>query len=183
MSKEEILKRFGNREYVTAEDLYLSIRSDGTMYEACLDAARKPTPRQQRRAFDAIIRKGWKNYKRNVNPLALVEANSLPRAGDMLWTDIVAHYKEFYAHEMPVIEAHYIIDDVITERGREGFVLMWGNPYTGIGLERAKSITLKGLEAMIPEGETIYRVKLARRYADHMVTILNRNRANRWDDK
>lgn len=181
MSKAEILKRFGNVAYITAEDLYLSIRTDGAMYETCINAARKKSPRQRRRAFDPIIRQGWKNYKLNVNPKALIEASSLPIAADLLYADIMAHYWESYTHELPVIEAYWITTDVITDRGRLGYVLMWGNPYTAIGVERAKSVELYKLVDMVPKDQVIYRVKLARIYGEMMVTVHNRNARNRWD--
>ena len=79
--------------HITAEDLYLSIVSDGRMYAECCDAARITEPAKRRAAFDRLTDKGWSNYKRDVGPSIIMESDKA-EAARMLEADRVAHVDE-----------------------------------------------------------------------------------------
>lgn len=85
-----------SHDYVTAEDLYLSIVSDGRMYAECCDAARITEPAKREGAFDRITDKGWNNYKRDVGP-SLIKTEALEKAARLLENDRVAHVAELAA--------------------------------------------------------------------------------------
>jgi hypothetical protein len=76
----------------------------------------------------------------------------------------------------PVEPQYFIVDDVINERGAEGFEVMFGNPYTAIGTScekfRLMREALAYVEKHLTSGEVAYRVKLARRHGSHKITII-----------
>lgn len=84
--------------------------------------------------------------------------------GGMIWN--------FY----PDTDWYFIIDDCIDQHGTEGYVVMFGDPYTAVGVERGKFKLFRQAvnEAArhIVKGENVYRVRLARRHGEHKVTIL-----------
>lgn len=72
-----------------------------------------------------------------------------------------------------MINLYYIIDDCIDTSGTEGFVLMFGDPWTAIGVERYFARSIKELRGKVPEGEPLFRVRLARRHGEHSVCRIN----------
>jgi len=74
------------------------------------------------------------------------------------------------------MNSYFITDDVITQSGREGFEVVYGNPYTACGFSQYAALTLRECKAFvalrIAEGETVYRVRLARRHGEHSVKVL-----------
>lgn len=60
--------------------------------------------------------------------------------------------------------AYFIVDDVINERGDEGYEVMVGNPRLATGFSQAKFFKLSDAIASIPTGEPIYRTWLKRRH-------------------
>lgn len=72
-------------------------------------------------------------------------------------------------------DTYFIVDDVMQNRNREGFGVMFGNPYTAIGTFQAEFVTLRDARAYAEKrarGEPIYRVFLARRHGKHKVIEL-----------
>jgi hypothetical protein len=71
-------------------------------------------------------------------------------------------------------DAYFIVDDVMQNRNREGFGVMLGNPYTAIGTFQAEFVTLAEAETFIKNenGESYYRVFLARRHGSHKVKFV-----------
>lgn len=67
-------------------------------------------------------------------------------------------------------DMYFIVDDVVSESGREGFEVMHGNPETAIGYSVDKFLTLGAAIACIERRtnrkETFARVFLARRHGD-----------------
>lgn len=158
--------------YITAEDLYLSIRTDGNEYDNLITACRV-TPRAKKvAAFMAIVRRGWKTYKKTVNSNAVIHTSTFGNACDMLIADVQAHFNESYSEETPQIEAYFIVDDAVGHNGALGFELLYGNPYTAVGTVQGQSMTVKALVALVPAGEPVYRVFLARRHNEHKVKII-----------
>lgn len=79
-------------------------------------------------------------------------------------------------------ECYFIVDDVLSgESGKEGFVVMYGNPETAIGvtlaefklLREAKAYTALHIENSLFRNTKVYRVKLARRHGSHTVQRIN----------
>lgn len=68
---------------------------------------------------------------------------------------------------------YFIVDDVITESGREGFEVLHGDPQTAIGFTMFKAFTLREcvsyIERKTVDAESYARVKLARRHGEHAV--------------
>lgn len=67
---------------------------------------------------------------------------------------------------------YFIVDDVISESGCEGFCLMHGDPHEARGFIQHESRTLRECLARVPAGETVYRVRLARRHGTHTVKLI-----------
>lgn len=71
------------------------------------------------------------------------------------------------------MNAYFIVDDMMYSRNREGFGVMYGDPYTAIGTLREEFTTLREaknyVERVKAEGEVYYRVFLARRHGMHKV--------------
>lgn len=68
---------------------------------------------------------------------------------------------------------YFIVDDVIGPGSKEGFEVMFGNPWTAVGVVRFQSDTRRACEFYIDKhitkGEEVYRVFLARRHGEHRV--------------
>ena len=62
------------------------------------------------------------------------------------------------------MKAYFIVDDVISERGVEGYEVMYGDPYEATGFKQSQHSLMREALASIPHGETVYRVFLARRH-------------------
>lgn len=75
------------------------------------------------------------------------------------------------------MNAYYIVDDVINETGKEGFVVMHGDPHTAVGVEQFSSPLFREAKAYVARamapGEEVYRVLLARRHKEHQVTRMH----------
>lgn len=73
-------------------------------------------------------------------------------------------------------DAYFIVDDVMQNRNREGFGVMFGNPHTAIGTFQDEFVTLREatdyVKRHIVDGENFYRVFLARRHGAHKVVSL-----------
>lgn len=71
---------------------------------------------------------------------------------------------------------YFILDDVINERGTEGFCVMFGDPWEARGFDQFTAKTMRECLAYllphITRGERVYRVKLARRHGEHKVSVL-----------
>lgn len=67
--------------------------------------------------------------------------------------------------------AYYVVDDVLSNSSREGFVVMLGDPDEAIGTQQGEFTTLKAAVRFIKnEGsDSYYRVFLARRHGSHVV--------------
>jgi hypothetical protein len=163
--------------YVTAEDLFLSIRTDGEVYDDLVDICRQPVKEVRKARMLAEVRDGWQKYKRTVNSCALIHSADLLVAADMLMEDMMEHYKESYPEEQPAVDAYFIIDDCLSDRPFEGYILMYGNPYTAIGNIIAEAKRMYQVKARVPAGEPVYRVFLARRHKDHKVVLIKQNKA------
>lgn len=81
-------------DYVTAEDLYLSIRTDGKMYQACCAAARRKGPQARYTAFKTIVATGWRNYRNEVNHEGVIHSDAMVQAAYLLESDMVQHVAE-----------------------------------------------------------------------------------------
>jgi hypothetical protein len=68
---------------------------------------------------------------------------------------------------------YFIVDDCIDERGTEGFALIYGDPWTAVGVSLHVSRSIKDLRARVPEDEPLFRVRLARRHGWHSVCRIN----------
>lgn len=84
--------------HVSANDLYLSILTDGRMYDQCVTAARLTAPKARAAAFERIVKTGWTNYQRDVAP-SIIHSADMISAARMLESDRVAHVAEFPAPE------------------------------------------------------------------------------------
>jgi hypothetical protein len=73
-------------------------------------------------------------------------------------------------------DAYFIVDDVMQNRNREGFGVMFGNPHTAIGTFQAEFLTLreamKYVRSKAGDNENFYRVFLARRHGTHKVRLI-----------
>lgn len=76
----------------------------------------------------------------------------------------------------PEHDSYFVIDDVIGHRGREGYVVLYGNPHTACGTRCGEFLRLREacqyLRAHMDPGEQAYRVRLARRHGTHSVRPL-----------
>jgi hypothetical protein len=74
-------------------------------------------------------------------------------------------------------DAYFIVDDVMQNRNREGFGVMFGNPHTAIGTFQAEFLTLREAKKYVRnqagDNESFYRVFLARRHGSHRVQKIN----------
>lgn len=77
--------------------------------------------------------------------------------------------------------AYFILDDVIDERGREGYEVMHGNPFDATGFSQFKSLRygdcLDYVKKRTKPNEPVYRVKLARRHKVPSVKLINMEKA------
>ncbi len=71
---------------------------------------------------------------------------------------------------------YFVVDDCINARGKEGFIVMAGDPVSALGCEMFKAKTLRECLAYllphITRGERVYRVRLARRHGAHTASVL-----------
>jgi len=74
-------------------------------------------------------------------------------------------------------DVFFIVDDVMQNRNREGFGVMFGNPHTAIGTFQAEFLTLREAKKYVRnhagDKESFYRVFLARRHGAHRVQKIN----------
>lgn len=82
--------------HVSANDLYLSILTDGRMYDQCVTAARLTAPKARAAAFERIIKTGWEHYKRDVGP-SIIRSADMNEAARLLESDRVQHVAELDA--------------------------------------------------------------------------------------
>lgn len=74
-------------------------------------------------------------------------------------------------------DCYFVLDDVINERGREGFVVMYGDPGEARGFDQGSFRTLREARAYVLKhdalaGRDACRVFLARRHGAHRVVAL-----------
>jgi ribosome modulation factor len=69
-------------------------------------------------------------------------------------------------------DCYLIIDDVVGNK--TGFVVMFGDPVRAIGTTRSEHRLYREALASIPAGETVYRVRLARRHGKHSAILITR---------
>lgn len=71
---------------------------------------------------------------------------------------------------------YFIIDDVLSNRSREGFIVMHGNPETAVGTVQGEYLTLKAArQSLHNTGESHYRVWLARRHGEHKTRYVSKD--------
>lgn len=70
--------------------------------------------------------------------------------------------------------AYYVIDDVLSNSAREGFVVMLGDPELAIGTQQGEFKTLREAESFLTgeNAESYYRVFLVRRHGSHSVKFV-----------
>ena len=65
-------------------------------------------------------------------------------------------------------EAYYVVDDVLTNSSKEGFVVMYGDPMQAVGTNQFEAKTLRECKAYLRRhttpNEPVYRVRVARRH-------------------
>lgn len=70
--------------------------------------------------------------------------------------------------------AYFIVDDVINERGDEGYEVLFGNPRLATGFKDSVHLLLRDAVAAVPKDEPIYRVKLQRRHGVPSCEVLRK---------
>jgi len=138
-------------DYVTAEDLYLSVLTDGRMYNRCCLAARIKDTQARAARFDSIINTGWKNYQIDVAP-SIIKVEDKAKAARMLEADRVAHVKEidsqlnqmnnykitFNGREKNAIGITYEITATVEAEDEQAALLKLYDKYEHISLPQVK---------------------------------------------